>query len=151
MVRTSGRAGSEKGDHIEILSTYLFQLIECLSREHPEQISQTPLTRACLSGDTYFYTARMLELVRMNQQRLFPVLLLDLVLGRIDAQIENVIRARWCRERVHISLNTELACCITISLQLERFEYSFHLDTDSGSNEMMIDVAGNSKYSPRAP
>ena len=35
----------------------------------------------------------MLELVRMDEERLFPVLLLDLIFGRIDTKVEDVVWA----------------------------------------------------------
>jgi hypothetical protein len=35
----------------------------------------------------------MLELVRMNEERLFSVLLLDLIFGRIDTKVEDVVWA----------------------------------------------------------
>lgn len=46
-----------------------------------------------LQRQAHLYTARVFELVRMDEQRFPPVLLLDFILRRIDAQVEDIVRA----------------------------------------------------------
>lgn len=68
---------------------HLFHQVESLQSARCSQASLTT---------THLHPLVVLELVRMDQQRLLTVLLLDIGIARIDRQIENVIRA--ARERV---------------------------------------------------